>query len=149
MLRTPHFLAGAVVASKVSVFWPAAIMALVVHFVLDAIPHKDTIGGVHINTKNIILNIVDVIFALGLFFILIRKDLWGYAFTIGIISVLPDIIELPGLIWSQWFELPIIKQYHYWHTEVLQYSKQEVNWFWGLLPQIILIIFLILFLILS
>jgi len=143
MLRTPHFLAGAVIASKVSVFWPAALMALVIHFVLDAIPHKDTIGGMHINTKNIILNIIDVIFALGLFFILIKKDLWSYAFIIGAISVLPDIVELPGLIWLKWFKLPIIKQFHYWHTEVLQYSRKEINWFWGLLPQVIVVAVLV------
>lgn len=144
MLRTPHFLAGAVIASKVSLFWPAAIMALVLHFILDAIPHRDTIGGHHINISNIFLNIIDVIFALGLFFILIRKDLWEYAFVIGIMAILPDIIELPGLIWPKWFKLPIIKQYHYWHTEVLQYSRKEVNWFWGLLPQIVLVVSLIL-----
>lgn len=146
MLRTPHFLAGVVIASKVSLFWPAAMMALVLHFILDAIPHKDTIDGIHVSIKNIILNIVDVIFTIGLFFLLVKKDLWGFAFIIGMVSILPDIIEFPGLIWSKWFKLPIIKQYHYWHTEVLQYSKGEVNWFWGLLPQalIILIVYILL-----
>ena len=120
MLRTPHFLTGAVIASKIPSFWPAVIAALVLHFVLDAIPHKDTIGGHHINVLNILLNIGDVAVALILFFVLIDPTIYAYAFLIGIISILPDIIEIPGLLWPKWFKLPIVKQFHHWHTEVLK-----------------------------
>ena len=54
MLRTPHFLAGATIGYFVPIAGPAVLIALVSHFVLDAVPHTDTIGGYHINKANIL-----------------------------------------------------------------------------------------------
>jgi len=141
MLRTPHFLVGATIGYFISMAGPAVLVALLSHFVLDAIPHTDTIGGHHINSANIYLNIADVALALLLFLILFKDSSnLVYIFIIGIVAILPDIIEIPGLFWEGWYKLPIVSEYHHWHTEVLQYSKPKVNWFWGLLPQIVVII---------
>ena len=96
MLVTPHFLAGAVVATVMPQFWPAAISVLVLHYIMDAIPHTDTIGGTHLNAPNVILRSADVVVALGLFFVLVKPALWFYGFVIASIGMLPDILEVPA-----------------------------------------------------
>jgi hypothetical protein len=145
MLTTPHFLTGAAVASKVPQFWPAALMALTLHFVLDAIPHRDTIGGDKLNLPNIILVLADGGLALILFFLIVNPELLLYSFLIGIFAVLPDLLELPGFFWPKWRELPGIKQFHHWHGQVLQKDRPKVNWFWGLLPQVIVVALILLY----
>ena len=137
MLITPHFLTGMAIASVVPEVAPAALMAITSHFVLDAIPHYDTIGGNHVNKANIILNIADVVLALLLFWWLVPLDRAGYLFLIALIAILPDIFAIPGLIWPGYYKLPVINKLHYWHTQILQYDRLHVNYFWGIFPQII------------
>ena len=141
MLLTPHALAGLAIAKAEPSLLPAALAAVTIHFVLDYIPHKDMIGDDHINIGNVVLRITDTIIMLSLFVWLTPPDKIGYYFTILLCSILPDIIELPGLVWQTYRELPGIKQFHHWHTAVLQYSWPKVNWYLGLLPQIILVIY--------
>lgn len=147
MLTTPHFLAGAVIASKIPSFWPAAVAAVVLHLVLDALPHKDTIGSGHLYPANVIFRLADNFLALLLFFILVAPHRWVYAFVIATIGMIPDIIELPSILWPRWQQLSIIKQFSYWHRQVLQYTRSDMGWIWGLLPQIIIVAVAIYFLV--
>ena len=146
MLATPHFLASAAVATKVPEVLPAALAVVVLHFVMDAIPHKDYLKHPKIDTPNVLLTVGDSILALLLFFMLVRPDLWDYAFGIALIGLLPDIIELPGHFWPRWRKMPGIKQLHYWHGRVLQHAREWPfrkeswpDWFWGLLPQVLVV----------
>lgn len=66
MLITPHFLTGLVIAEGIPETIPAAVAAIGSHFVLDAVPHRDTIGGHHLNAANVILVLGDGLLALGL-----------------------------------------------------------------------------------
>lgn len=148
MLIAPHFLVGTAIAVYVPEALPAAgLAALTSHFVLDAIPHRDTIGGFHINKANIIMEIFDGAFTLGIFFLLVPKQYWLYALATSGIAILPDILAVPSLFWSQWRQLPIIKPFHQWHTKIIQYDRRDINWFWGLLPQIITVAVAIYFII--
>jgi len=140
MLVAPHFLVGTAIAVYAPEAWPVAgLAALTSHFVLDSIPHRDTIGGFHINPANIIMELFDAIVTFGIFFALVPKYLWLYGLLISGIAIFPDLLAIPGLFWPGWYQLPIIKPFHHWHTEILQYDRGDINWFWGLLPQIIII----------
>lgn len=143
MLITPHFLTGMAIATAVPEIAPAALIAITSHFVLDAIPHYDTIGGNHVNKANVILNIADTVLALLLFWWLVPPDKVGYLFLIAIMAILPDIFAIPGLIWSEYYKLPIISKLHYWHTQVLQYDRLRVNYFWGIFSQIIVTVIML------
>lgn len=139
MLLTPHALTGMVIAKYEPELWPAALAAVVVHLILDAIPHTDMVGSAHINKGNILLRTLDTFVLLAIFQILIPNSSRLYTAIIIFFAILPDLIEIPGLIWPAWRTIPGIKQFHHWHTAVLQYSWPKVGWALGLLPQLILV----------
>ena len=146
MLVAPHFLVGAAVAAHTHEFWPTALAVLTCHFVMDHIPHRDSIGGFHLSAPNFILRLgIDATITLALFFSFVPIDRWVYIFSLSVISILPDLIEAIGLFWPAWYQQPIMKQFHYWHTEILQSNSRGLGWLWGLFPQIILIVVAIYF----
>lgn len=140
MLITPHFVTGVVIASKVPAFWPAAIIAVLSHFYLDSIPHRDTIGSAHINLPNVLLILGDVILTFVLMYFVICPENLTYSLIIGGFAILPDLIAAPGLIWPKYFKLPVLNIYYRWHVEMLQYARREVNLFWGILSQVLVIV---------
>lgn len=146
MLISPHFLTGVAIASQTPEMVPAALAAFTSHFVLDAIPHKDSFTKRYITLPNVILVGFDGLLTLALFYWLVPREHWAYCFGIGTVAMLPDIITIPGAIWPKWFKLPIIKQFYYWHTEILQYSWRDIGWIFGLLPQLIVVSIAIYFL---
>jgi len=139
MLITPHFLTGVVIASQVPEVAPAALAAITSHYILDTIPHRDYFDKKYLTWRNILLTLTDGIISLGLFYWLVPEMHWGYYFGIGALAMLPDVLALPGVFYKQFWQWPIIKQVHSWHTEVLQYAWGERGWGIGLLPQIIII----------
>lgn len=139
MLLTPHAITGMVIAKYEPELFPAALAAVTLHFILDAIPHKDMIGGAHVNRSNVLLRVLDTIILTGIFFVLVSPNNWVYTGIIVAFAILPDLIEIPWLVWPAWRKLPVIKQFNYWHTEMLQYSRPKVGWVLGLIPQIILV----------
>lgn len=139
MLILPHFLTGVAISQGIPEAAPAALVAVTSHFVLDAIPHRDTIGGHHLNTANIILGIGNIAIALTVWYWLVPPATRWYALGIGLIATLPDILELPGVFFPQWQRLPLMKQFHHWHTAVLQYSHEPKGWVMGLLPQLVVV----------
>ncbi|MBU1092189.1 hypothetical protein KJ836_00700 [Patescibacteria group bacterium] len=139
MLVAPHFLVGVAIATYVPEAGPAVLVTLASHFVLDSIPHRDTIGGFHVSKINIIMESFDALVALGIFFLLVPVRSWLYVFTIGATGMLPDVIEIVGLFFPRWYTLPIIKGFHLWHTQEIQPERRGMNWFWGLLPQFLAI----------
>lgn len=147
MLITPHFLTGLAIAKGIPETVPATIAAVGSHFVLDAVPHRDTIGGHHLNPANVWLVIGDTVLVLVLWWWLIPENSRWYALGIGLLANSPDFLEIPGLFWPRWNELPMMKQFHHWHTAVLQYAREPKGWAIGLLPQIILVGWLVWYLI--
>ena len=137
MLIAPHFLVGTAIAMSTPEAWPAGLAALTSHFVLDAIPHRDTIGGFHINKANVIMELFDVAFTLAVFFLLVPPSRWLYGLAISGVAILPDLLAVPGLFWPRWHKVPVLREFHHWHTQKLQYDRRDLNWFWGLLPQVL------------
>ncbi|MDD5605897.1 MAG: hypothetical protein PHR51_01015 [Patescibacteria group bacterium] len=154
MLHTPHFLTGVVIATQIPDPVVASAVALTSHFVLDAIPHADYIDVPEITPANVVMVVADGVVALSLFFALVEPQLWGYAFVIGVMASLPDFIELPKYFSPKWATLPGIKQFSHWHGITLQFNRDlpfpKRSWsYWilGLLPQVILTVFLVSFLV--
>ncbi|OGB73467.1 hypothetical protein A3K24_01235 [candidate division Kazan bacterium RIFCSPHIGHO2_01_FULL_44_14] len=146
MLITPHLLAGVVIAKGIPEAVPAAIAAVTSHFVLDSIPHWDYIGKPMPTLTNIILTVADGLLAFGLWWWLVPTELRWYGLLIGGFAVLPDFLIAPKYLWPKWITLPIVKQFNHWHTAVLQYACEPKTWVIGLLPQVVLVAFLIYFL---
>jgi len=141
MLIAPHFLVGAAIAVYAPEALPAAgLAALTSHFVLDSIPHRDMIGEIHITPSNVIMELFDAVVAAVLFIRFIPESLRTYALLIGGVAILPDLLALPSLFFPRWYQLPVVKQLHNWHTKTLQANNQKMNWFWGLLLQVLVAI---------
>lgn len=144
MLVTPHFLVGTAIAMSTPELGPAALGALASHFVLDSIPHRDTIGKTQLTVANIIMELFDVAITAIIFWLIVPAPLRTYVLVIGGVAILPDLLALPSLIWPQLYQIPVIRQLHLWHTKNLQDRNESINWFWGLLPQVLIIIAVIL-----
>jgi len=154
MLITPHFLTGIAITKGIPEAAPAAIAAIGSHFVLDAIPHWDYIGEAKPTLANIILTVADGLIALGLWWWLIPPELRWYGFLIGAFAALPDFVIAPKYLWPGWVKLPGLKQFDHWHGQQLQHNRElnvrkdslaDIGW--GLLPQLILVGWLIWYLV--
>ncbi len=118
MILSVHLLAGAAIGSKVKNYWVIFILALISHFVLDAIPHWEYTGlGTNISgdvfmavTVKALLDILIGVIVIGCLFKssrLARPTLWG-AFG----TLLPD-----GLI----FTYALAQVFFNWHLAFLTY----------------------------
>jgi len=137
---------GVAIATQIPDPVPAGIAALTAHFVMDAIPHADYIDVPKLTPANLALVAADGVVALTLLFTLIDAHLWAYALGIGIVATLPDLIEAPKYLFPHWAENAWFKKFSHWHGIVLQYKRELPfpkrswqYWFWGLLPQAILV----------
>jgi hypothetical protein len=101
MILSVHLLAGAAIGSKVKNYWAILVLALLSHFILDALPHWEYTGlipnvsGDYFMTVTVkaLLDILLGVGVVGLFLRssrLIRPALWGAFF-----ALLPD-----GLIFA-------------------------------------------------
>lgn len=139
MLVAPHFLVGTAIAMYAPEAGPAALAAIASHFVLDSIPHRDTIGETQLTPANIVMELFDVVITAIIFWLIIPASLRTYALAIGGVAILPDLLALPSLVWPQLYQIPLIQQLHRWHTKNLQDRNELLNWFWGLSVQIIVV----------
>ncbi|MBU1082897.1 hypothetical protein KKE14_00435 [Patescibacteria group bacterium] len=144
MLITPHLLAGAVIADKVGDFsWPVVVLALISHFILDAIPHRDEIDKNHLSRKQIIAVLIDLVVGIVLIWLVFREmNLMLAVFGAGV-GILPDIVDNAPLIFKSIGHNKWWQDYHHFHGRIQQIKP---NWGVGLLTQIIVIISLVVWL---
>lgn len=119
MILTPHILVGAAIGYKVHNFWLVAVFSIIVHFILDMIPHKEyEINGVKngkLNSafvKDFLKVAVDGLIGL-LLVVLLTKDFTDLNYmAVGIISAgLPDFLLLLSYV-SRSRVLNIIRRFH-------------------------------------
>lgn len=144
MLITPHLLAGAVIADKVGSFsWPVVALALLSHFMLDAIPHRDEIDKNHLSRKQIVAVLVDFVVGIILLWLVFRgTNIALIAFGV-VMGILPDIVDnlpifLKSLSKTKWWQA-----YHRFHSNIQQ---TKPSWVVGLLTQFLVIVGLLLWL---
>lgn len=127
MTGSNHVLAGALIAATVQQPAAAVSLALVSHFVMDALPHYgDSNKHSWLNRHFIYVLLVDGILAVGFIAALLFAQPigWGLMLTCALVAVAPDAIWLPHYLadlrgqskqhgrfarfskWIQWGERP-------------------------------------------
>ncbi len=139
MLIAPHFLTGAAVATAVPEPLLAIPLALLSHFVLDLLPHRDLVGERHLAPENLVLRLIDGLTALFLFFLFVPAAAKAYAFLIGAVALLPDLLVLPKIFWPE-LRLSWLDAFQRFHFDLLQKSVvARTDWFLGLLTQLVVV----------
>ena len=156
MILTPHILAGAVIGAKTQNLGLIVILGLIIHFIMDWVPHWDYINsGIKDfsktkNFKALFLDFIKIAIdgLLGLlivFLILWQKDLLNLFYLPFIlsgifISILPDISLAFVLIF---LSPKISEKYFAFHEKYLHFRhkkrKGEIT-FLGLATEILIII---------
>lgn len=136
MLTTPHLLVGAAVGSQFGSPLLIAPMAAASHFVLDSIPH---LGGFieveDLDRKDIAFVVGDVLFGLGILFVLTRGNpaaelIWLGAFC----AVLPDFHHTFQVL----FGPDKLKRYTKAHRKF--HYKKEISFLRGIATQLVTVV---------
>lgn len=146
MFYIVHVLAGAAIAKFFPNIFLIIILGLASHFLIDAIPHKDSVINIDSLKKNynikitkkvvlfelteILINILVIIFLLVYF-----KDLL-MLFAI-FVSLLPDIAKVGYL--TKLKDNKLFKRYMLFHLKI----QKDVSWKIGILIQLIITVILI------
>jgi hypothetical protein len=136
MYLTPHFLAGELIGSKVNSLPLAYACAIASHFVLDAIPHRDRIEKEYLRVGNLIVRSLDVAVTVAATYFIFGFH--AYIVGVGLAAIVPDLFEILYKFQPSMAKVRLFETFHNWHVEKLQFSRVQVNWFWGLAPQLIL-----------
>lgn len=153
MIITPHILVGAAIGSKISSPVAIFILALISHYVLDALPHfeynisllKDEKSKIN---KNFFINLTkvaaDLLIGLALTFWLISGKDWQFLSLIGALTaIVPD--GLLFLFWRYPSQL-ILKSLGQFHKSCHLAKKISSPAWLGLMVQAMIIILTIVFL---
>ena len=143
MTATGHALIGTVIAAKIGNPVLAIPIALASHFAADALPHWDT--GYHRAHKSkrkfFLQSFLDVILGFILSYILIilffPTTSLAYAFFIIIMAQLPDWLTAPYLFFNMKFA-PFC-----WIYKIQKHFDRSLGMPWGIVNQIVIIIFII------
>ncbi len=143
MTATGHALIGTVIAAKIGNPALAAPIALASHFAADALPHWDT--GYHRTHKSkrkfFIQSALDVIFGFVLSYLLINLFFpttnLTYAFFIILMAQLPDWLTAPYLFFDMKFA-PFC-----WIYKLQKHFDRSLGMPWGVLNQVVVVIFVI------
>ncbi len=141
MTATAHAIIGTVIAAKFGNPYLAAPLCLASHFALDLIPHWDTAFGIDKERKRIFWETVgDVLLGFTLSYSIIiflfPQTNVLYAFLMIIIAQLPDWMFAPYYFFG-WKNFK-------WAYEFGKNTNVDLDKPWGILTQIITVVFVIL-----
>ena len=137
---SPHFFAGAAVATLTNNPIVAFLLGFVLHFLLDMLPHTDP--GLFNRSKKwplwlYIYCVVEFTLTIAIFVILFYKRT---DFTIialgGLGGIFPDILENMPI--KNFNNLPVFKQISAFHNNI-HFSLERKDWYWGLPIEIIVL----------
>ncbi len=139
MILIVHILLGALIVLKVKPLFLALILALISHYFLDLLPHRDySIDNIRKKDwqqafrKEFILIFFDIFSAVVLIFLLSENVL--LSFIGAFFSTLPDGLHLLYRIRPNEF-LRIHQQFH----QKINWSENKTPLFWGVLTQVIIV----------
>ncbi len=155
MILTPHLLVGAAIGAKIHNFWIIFILATVLHFLLDALPHWEY----HLPDQNneaakkgffLFLGKAAIDFTIGVFLIwyLLGDSVNLYYAIFGsFASLLPDGLIFLHILDELYFKFKIkfLRQFYLFHASLHIPGKKNPQ-LWGLaLESCILILAIYLF----
>jgi len=123
MIAATHLITGATLGAFAPNWWSAAILAILLHFLLDTIPHSD-FGEQHTLkiTAPVVADVVIGTILVGLFYLYGPRQanlLWGAFF-----GILPDIIQIGLMVINpeNWRKYKYTKFHEWLHW--FDYSKK-------------------------
>lgn len=167
MIAAVHAIVGATVATQIKPLWLGLILALLSHFILDMIPHRNySLRGIHLGWKNkkfwITLVEAGVDFIIGFIIIIIFTQNKGNllaALAGGLLGTIPDFLFMLAYIikGNNWKNLfggrpienfktgnrpgllsKISNGYIQFHLKIQPYENTPL--FWGIMNQIIIVL---------
>ena len=146
MLSIAHGATGALIATKIPNPFISIPLVLISHYVEDRVPHWDVgqgLSGKIKSKKNAFLQELFFDFPLSILFIYlffqIGRPLDWRVWLGWFVGLLPDFLEFPYLFLNMRFTP--IKQLAKFHTWAHQSTPNKL---WGLLPQVLVILFVLL-----
>lgn len=136
MLLATHSIVAATAGESIGSPALALFAGIVIHFLLDAIPHFDTTDRGKLTSRQIILIATDGLIGLGLFYFIYRRSVhptalvWG-----GIGGVLPDFVFNIPIVSSRMIKYKPYKYFYDFHIAIQRINLLPVP---GILIQIIL-----------
>lgn len=147
MLSISHALTGAFIAHNLPEPYLFVPLALLSHYFLDHIYHFDAGVGIKNGkrklTTTFFLASADLLLALILVAVLWKQSPTNFSWQIWLgafFGVLSDLLEIPQTIFRQTWHLKLLQPFYSWHDK---FHRSTTNVFWGLLPQFILVSFIV------
>lgn len=144
MLSIAHALTGVFIADTLPSPWLFIPLALISHFVLDHIHHYDAGTGLHEDKRRLyvaaIWAFLDLVGAVVFIALIWRQTPTHFTWQIWLaafVAILPDLLESTELFFHR--PLKILQPLYSFHEYIHRSIK---NRFWGLLTQVILVIFI-------
>ena len=146
MIVAAHVVAGGVLGELVGDPVPAFVVGFMSHFILDAIPHYDTVDDGCYSKRQIVFTSIDFLVMFWLLFAVLKlpldNSLWQSPLAWGALGgFFPDFVDnVP--FWSKWFRASKYgKSFHYFHDLV---HKKQPSFLTGMTVQAITIILFLL-----
>ncbi len=146
MILVPHLIISAIIAAKLNSLVLVAFFALLFHYILDFIPHKEY-SIMNIKERSWKKSLPDFIklgfdLIIGLSFVLLIKIAFNVSYLKILVAIffgtLPDFLGFLG-----WFikENNILKKHSILHTKKIHFLKhKKIPAFWRISSQIIVIL---------
>lgn len=140
MVSTPHLLVGAALATKIHPLILAAILAILSHYVLDAIPHWDysttAIRKRRWKDSVPVFLKATLDFSLGILIILLLAENRFSALSGAFFAVLPDAVTFLTIVLPNTNNRPL-KTHHLLHNKMGHWHKyKKIPLLWKLVSQL-------------
>ncbi|MEI6498643.1 MAG: hypothetical protein WCO23_01645 [bacterium] len=149
MILTAHMISGGVTGEIIGNPVIAFVVGIILHFVLDAIPHFDVLDEGRATKRQFIFSVTETVVGLLFIFGFIRPELsWSSPFLWGMAgSILPDLITNVPFWWNFTRNRSKIgKAVYKLHLRI---HKKQPSFAIGMLIRLVVVIFFISLLVLS
>ncbi|MFA4996102.1 MAG: hypothetical protein WC536_03100 [Patescibacteria group bacterium] len=139
MMTATHIIAAGYVGERIGNPFIAFLVGIVIHFILDSIPHYDTTDGGKLTKRQLTLTFVDLTIGILIIKFLLKADLsFGSSFLWGAVGgIFPDILDVIPFWQKAFRSTKFGKRFHKFHDDIQRISLPPIS---GLLIQAIIII---------
>jgi len=128
MILSPHMLVGAAIGFKVNSYGAILVIATLLHFLFDRLPHSEYLKKLNFNNISIrnlfilfLFAFIDILAGILLIWIFLKDSIYSYCVLLGMmISILPDGVVFLHVFARRIFNLenPILKKFYLLHNYI-------------------------------
>ena len=138
MLLATHSISAGVMGEKLDDPILAFLLGIVLHFVLDAIPHFDTTDAGKLTPRQLLLILIDGLIGLMILYLIFHRSEHRISLMAGVAGgILPDLLDNIPLWEKQFRKTKFGKLFHHWH-DIIQ--RKKLKPLWGIAVQVLIII---------